>query len=185
MDKLKNEDFLFDCENRSFRKGLCMFSHVNPKQLRLRGPCLAVSTFTVLLKIIIFMQINSQMLSWLFHSNQPVQCTEWDIFFQNINNFINIDNFQISILFLLKNCHCVVLVKRQFYIVINWKYCGLQYDLKRSLWGTETQDNAMKGFKFLLKPESQNRRKSYDKKTNGNESQIPQNYHHLFDFLSA
>lgn len=73
----------------------------------------------------------------MFHSNQPVQCTEWDISFTFFISF----NFQISILFLFKYFHCVVLVKRQFYIVINWKYCGLHYDLKRSLWGTVTQDN--------------------------------------------
>lgn len=63
--KMRTSRCNMDCENRSFRKGLCMFSHVNPKQSRWRAHVLPVSTFIVLLKIITFMQINSQMLCWL------------------------------------------------------------------------------------------------------------------------
>lgn len=121
-----------DCENISFRKGW------KPKTIKMAAHVLPVSTFIVLLKIITFMQIHSQMLSWLCFIQINLYSAQNEIFL--LLFFISF-NFQISILFLFKHFHCVVLVKRQFYIVINWKYCGLHYDLKRSLWGTVTQDN--------------------------------------------
>lgn len=95
-----------DCENRSFKKGWCMFKSCKPKTIKMAAHVLPVSTFIVLLKIITFMQIHSQMLSWLCFIQINLYSAQNEIFLLLFISF----NFQISILFLFKNFHCVVLV---------------------------------------------------------------------------